>query len=119
MIAESVGDRDCVQAGTGECCGLQKLVLGALQGAAVAHQAKEYENVRPSELANDSLLTVEAQSDDDDCHSGEGPNSRKDLVSHAGATLIGTHVEICAMRILVGYTEGCVEVEDVMWEEDV
>lgn len=114
MIAESAGDGDCVQAGTGECCGLKKLVLSALQGEAVAHQAKEYEHVRPCELANDSLLTVEAQSDDDDCHSGEGPNSRKDSAPHAGATVLSMHVELCAMRILVGYAEGCVEVQDVM-----
>jgi hypothetical protein len=114
VVAESVGDGECVQTGTGERCGLKELVLSALHGEAFAHQAKEYGHVRPSELANDSFLAVEAQSEDDHCHSGEGPNSREDSAPHARATVLSMHVEVCAMRILVGYAEGCVEVEDVM-----
>lgn len=80
----------------------------------VAHQAEENECVRPPKLANDSVLAVEAHSDDDDCHSGEVPNDREDSMPHGGIAVTRMHDEGCAVMILVMYVERCVVIENAM-----
>jgi hypothetical protein len=63
------------------------------------HDAKNYEDVRRSEIANDLPLTVKAQCDDNDGHCGKSPDGHKDSQPHAGATVLGLHSKECAMRI--------------------